>query len=226
MKHVVKFGLPITLLLVLISTGCNDETEPLFTRFSISPQCGVAPLEIEGYATVSGGNETGDPTGGNSNLEMTWDFDDGTTGSTSIAYHIYDDPGVYTITVTAKDPDGKSTDISLPVTVRADTLEVWATSNFHGETINPGEEGMVDTGEAIFFNLFAESCGIDPDNEDHYRNLNFIWHMNDLAGTVYETRSPIFAFDTAGVYDVTVDISLPALAVTRHSSLNFIVTDP
>ena len=226
MKQTVKFILPVCLLLVLLAAGCNDETAPLFTRLVINPQCGVVPLEIEGYATVSGGNETGDPTGGNNNLEMTWDFDDGTTGTTSIAYHLYDEPGEYTVTVTAKDPDGQTTEISLPITVRADTLSVWATSNFHGELINPGQEGLVNTGEDIFFNVFAAACAVDEENDDHYRNLNFLWHMNDAAGTSPETRQPVFAFGTAGEYDVTVAVTYPELAVTRHSSLHFSVSDP
>ncbi|MBU8869460.1 MAG: PKD domain-containing protein [Gemmatimonadales bacterium] len=226
MKYAVKIGLPICLLFVLISAGCNDETEPLFTRLIIAPQCGVVPLEIEGYATVSGGNETGDPTGSTNNLEMTWDFDDGSTGSTSIAYHVFDEPGIFNVTVTATDPDGKTTEISMPVTVRADTLSVWATSNFHGEMINEGEDGLVPTGEDIFFNVFAESCEIDRDNDEHYRNLNFVWHMNDADEQEFYSRDPIFAFDVAGEYEVTVDIFMPKLAVVRHSSLQIIVSDP
>ncbi len=226
MKQIVIFALPVCALLVLFCAGCNDESTPQFTRLVINPQCGVVPIEIEGYATVSGGNESGDPTGGSNNLEMTWDFDDGTTGSTSLAYHVFDEPGIYNVSVSAKDPDGKVTTISLPITVRADTLSVQAISDFHGEMINPGQEGLVATGENISFSVSAESCDIDPANDDHYRNLTFVWHMNDADGTVFDARDPIFAFQEAGEYDVTVDVTLPELAVTRHSTLHFSVSAP
>jgi len=225
-QNSVMAVLPVLVLLALVATGCNDETEPEFTRLIINPQCGVVPLEIEGYATLTGGNETGDPTGGNNNLEITWDFGDGATGTTSIAYHVYREAGDYDVVVSAKDADGKTASISVPVTVRADTLSVEATSNFHGDLVNPGEEGLVTTGQDIHFTVFAESCTIDRDNDDHYRNLSFVWRMNDSTGQIFESRDPVFSFDAPGTYEVSVAVSLPELAVTRHSSLTFIVTDP
>ena len=224
MKQAVKFGLPVCLLLVLAAAGCKEETAPVFTRLIINPECGVAPLEIEGYATVSGGDESGVPTGGNSNLEMTWDYDDGTTSSTSISYHVFDKPGIYNVSVTATDPDGKTTNISMPVTVRADTLNVDASSNVHADNVNEEDKGLVATGEEIYFTVIAESCDIDPAVDDNYRNLSFIWRMP--GGYEFYARNPVFAFDTAGEYDVSVEVFLPALAVVRHSSIHFVVTDP
>jgi PKD domain len=226
MKHAITVALPAVLLLALLVGGCNDESVPEFTRLVVNPSCGVMPLEIDGFAAVSGGNESGDPTGGNNNLEMTWDFGDGTTGQTSIAYHIYDEPGTYNVRVTATDPDGQTAEISTPVVVRADTLTVEAASNFHGEFVNAEDEGRVTTGQQILFNLFAESCDIDPTNDEHYRNLTFVWHMNDSADRVYYSRNPIFSYDTAGEYDATVAVTHPALAATRKSTLHFVVTDP
>lgn len=227
MKTALKIALPALLMLALLAvTGCDDETEPEFTRVVVSPQCGVVPLEIEGYAAASGGNEGGDPTGGNNNLEITWNFDDGASSSTSIAYHIYDEAGDYLIEVTAKDPDGKTAQAFVPVTVRADTLDVAAGSNFHGDLINPGDEGIVETGQLIFFDVTASACGIDPQVDDDYRQLSFVWSMNDGTGQEYYTRRPVYSFDTAGEYTVNVAVALPALACTRHSSLTFTVVDP
>lgn len=226
MKHAVTFALPAVLLLALLFCGCNDESVPEFTRVVVNPTCGVVPLEIEGYAAVSGGNESGSPTGGTNNQEVTWDFGDGSTGTTAIAYHVYDEPGVYTIEVRAEDPDGQAATLTLPVTVRADTLTVNAESNFHGESIAVGEEGRVETGQLIYFSVLAESCDIDPENDEHYRNLTFVWRMNDVGNHMYYTRKPVFAFQAAGEYDVVVSVTHSALAATRHSTLHFVVTDP
>ena len=82
--------LVMALLLLAVATGCNDdESKPAFTRLRVSPDCGVIPLDVEGYAVLSGGDESGDPMGGNNSLEIDWDFGDGGTGSTTIAYHRY-----------------------------------------------------------------------------------------------------------------------------------------
>ncbi len=226
MKTALKIALPALLVLAMLLTGCNDESEPEFTRLVINPQCGVVPLEIEGYATASGGNESGDPTGGNNNLEIDWKFGDGSTSNTSLTYHIFDEPGIYTVEVTAKDPDGKIASITMPVTVRADTLTVQAESNFHGELINPGDEGVVATGQSVFFGLVASACEIDPDEDDNYRSLSYDWSMNDGTGTHFYTRNPVYSFPVAGSYEVSVAVTLPGLAATRHSTLQFTVVDP
>lgn len=227
MNSALKIALPALLLLALLAaSGCNDESEPMFTRVIVNPQCGVVPLEIDAFAAATGGNESGDPTGGNNNLEVTWKFGDGATGSTSISYHIYDEPGEYTVEVTAQDPDGKTAQAFVPVTVRADTLTASASSNFHGELVNPEDEGIVETGELVLFDVTASACGLDPEVDDDYRQLSFTWSMNDGTGTKFYTRRPVYSFATAGEYTVDVIVTLPALACTRHSSVTFTVVDP
>lgn len=175
-------------------------------------------MQVEGYAVVTGGNETGDATGGNNNLEITWDFGDGSASRTTLAYNLYEQPGDYTVTVTAKDPDGNTTSGSVPVRVLADSLLIEASSSY--------PDGMVTTADIIDFFVWAESCDIDPDNPDDYVKMIYKWHMNDAGDHVYQTRQPRFAFGDPGEYDVVLDVTYPAWAVTRHDTLHFSVSAP
>ncbi len=85
MKRACMLLFPALMILAVV-VGCVDESKPTFTRVRVTPQCGVVPMDVEGYAILSGGNETGDPLGGNNNLEVKWAFGDGGTGNTSISY--------------------------------------------------------------------------------------------------------------------------------------------
>src|SRR5210317_1318757 len=97
MKRALLLLLPASLLVFLAISGCNDESLPRFTRVRVYPACGIMPLQVEGLAIASGGNESGSPTGGNNNLEITWDFGDGTTGQTSLAYHTFTEARDYDV---------------------------------------------------------------------------------------------------------------------------------
>ncbi|MBK7188001.1 MAG: PKD domain-containing protein [bacterium] len=123
-----------TLALAFLATGCKEDNKPRITRMNVSPACGVAPVEVIATAYASGGDETGDPLGGNNGLDMNWNYGDGGTGSTSVSYHTYNTPGEYNVIVTATDPGGESASASVPVTVLADSLVVVASTNFPGNT--------------------------------------------------------------------------------------------
>lgn len=229
MKRALLLLLPAVLLVFLSIAGCNDETEPTISRLRVYPACGVVPMPVEALAIATGGNESGDPTGGNNNLDITWNFGDGTTGgTTSIAYHTYQVPGNYTVVATAQDPDGKTTSMSQLVRVMADTLTVEASSNF--------PDGITTVNDTVRFDVRALSCDVDPDIDDDYRNLSFNWGMDDsffvylpddTLHVEYEftNRRPTFLFDTAGTYEVTVSVTFPALATTRYDTVYLEVTD-
>jgi len=218
MKRACLLLLLATALVSLAVIGCSsDENQPVFTRVRVNPACGVVPLSVEGYATVTGGNETGSPTGGNNNLEIRWAFGDGGTSQTSISYHVYADTGTFDVVVTAQDEDGKSATYTVPVVVYADTLNVAASSS--------AELGAT-TADTVRFNLIAEACGIDPYNDDDYRNLQFIWNMDDADTTIYTGRAPEFQYTAPGDYAVTVAVTYAALAVTRRDTLNLTISGP
>ena len=228
MKRAFLLLLPAVLLVLLSIAGCNDETEPQFSRIRVYPACGVVPLQVDCLAVASGGNETGDPTGGNNNLVMSWNFGDGHSGgTTSVAYHTFTVPGQYTVVATATDPDGKTTSISQMVSVMADTLAIEASSNF--------DNNVATVSDTVRFDLMALSCDVNPDIEDDYRNLVFNWGMNDSFFVYtpedttqyeyqYSTRRPSFLFDEARTYEVIVSVTYPALATTRLDTIYMEIT--
>ncbi len=217
MRRAFLLLLPAVLLVLLAFAGCDDESKPKFSRIEATPSCGVAPLPVEFRAVSTGGNETGDPTGGNNNLEITWNFGDGGTSNTSVTYHTFQDAGVYNVVATAEDPDGERASIAYEIVVKADSMTVEASSNF--------PDGAVTVNDTISFDLMADACDINPDMDDDYRNLVFDWHMNDGSGNVFQSRQPRYNFTAAGSYDVTVNVSFTGLAITRRDTLHFEVTD-
>ncbi len=217
MKRHCLLLIPAAMLILAFVQGCNDETQPVFSRIVVSPACGVVPLQVECYAIATGGDETGDATGGNNNLEITWNFGDGHTSRTSIAFNEFFEPGNYTVVATAKDPDGKTASTSFPVRVLADSLLIEAMSDF--------PSGEVTTADTVTFDLQAESCDIDPNNPDDYVKMIYKWHMNDAGNHTYVARSPRFSYEDPGQYDVVVDVTYPAWAVTRRDTLHFTVSE-
>jgi PKD repeat protein len=219
MKRACILWVP-ALFILAVASGCNDEeSKPNFTRLRVTPQCGVAPMDVEGYAVVSGGNESGDPMGANNNLDIQWAFGDGGTGSTTLAYHRYFTPGEYTVTVVGTDPDGNSATSSIPVLVLPDSLVMQAGSNF--------PDGNVTTADTVRFDISAFSCDIDfPAVPGDAVKMEFLWSMGDDAATEYTLPDPEFRYFTPGTYDATVTVFYPAWAVYRHQTLTFNVTDP
>lgn len=216
MKRACLLLLP-ALLLALAAVGCNEDSKPKFTRVTITPDCGVLPLNVQGYAIVSGGDESGDPLGGNNNLEVTWNWGDGTSGRTSRDFHIYQAPGDYTVTVTAQDPQGNTTSTTRPVTVFADSLSLEATSNFPG--------GALTTADTIQFGFVAESCDIHyPTVLGDSVKVQILWEMNDPGDNTYVIAEPRFRYTVPGDYTVNLTVTYPAWAVTRQTQLQFTVT--
>ncbi len=221
MKRACLLLLPAILLIALATIGCNDESKPVITRMNITPKCGVMPLNIEAFAAISGGDESGDPMGGTNNLEITWNFGDGGSGNTSIAYHQYTVADTYNIVVTAKDPEGNTTSATTSVTVLADSLMVIASSDF------PAGDPAV--GEPVSFEVSALGCAVNyPAVQTDDVKLTFKWSVFSASGdtTYFHGSAPVIAFDTAGQNDVEVAVTYPALAITRTSALTFEVTTP
>ena len=206
------------LLLLAVATGCEDDDQsmPTFTRLTVTPACGVAPMEVEGYAVLSGGNESGDPMGANNNLQLLWDFGDGVAVSTTRDFHTYHVPGDYKVKVKGIDPDGQETLAEYWVTVFPDSLVMEAGSDF--------PDGNVTTNDLIHFHLTAASCDINfPSVLGDSVKMVIKWEMGDDAGSEFKLTSPEFRYDTPGDYEVNVSVFYPAWATWRKHTLNFTV---
>jgi PKD repeat protein len=75
------------------------EASPPLADFTASPTSGTAPL-IVSFTDESTGNIT----------SRTWDFGDGETSTQMNPQHTYEDPGMYTVTLTARGPDGEDSE--------------------------------------------------------------------------------------------------------------------
>lgn len=219
MKRALLLLMPAVLLLAIVA-GCNEDdvSQPTFTRLRVTPDCGVVPMEVEGYAILSGGNETGDPLGGNNNLDVKWSFGDGGTASTTLAYHKYFVPGEFSVTVSGTDPDGNTTTASFPVLVLPDSLVINAGSNF--------PDGNVSTADTVRFELSVFTCDIDyPVVPGDSVKVDVLWEMGDVDGTEYHVLTPAFKYTTPGQKEATVTVFYPAWAVERKQTLLFEVAD-
>lgn len=219
MKRICLLMLPLAMILALAITGCKDDSKPYFTRVVVTPSCGVAPMSVDCFAAISGGNESGDPMGANNNLDIAWNFGDGGTGRTSIEYYEYMAPGDYTVTVTGTDPDGNSATAQVMVSVLPDSLTMEALSNF--------PDGNVTTADTVSFGLMAESCDIHyPSARGDSVKMVYQWTMGIASEDTFKIASPRFRYFNPGTYTAKLTVFYPAWAVSRTDSLLFVVTDP
>lgn len=217
------------LSLALLAAGCKEDSKPRITRMNVTPTCGVAPVSVVATAYASGGDESGSPMGGNNNLEMVWQFGDGGTGGTSVAYHTYDVAGEYNVIVTATDPAGETARAELPIVVLPDSLMVEVVTNF------PNNDPTTD--DVVRFDATVYTCGVDyPTVPGDAVKLAFRWRMNDTAGRVFEEAQPGrqvtpegdpgVRFTVPGEYAVELTVTYPAWAVTRHRTIHLTVGSP
>ena len=195
----------ITLMAVIAIaclSGCGDDENlvPYFTRTQADPACGVAPLEIQFLAFATGGDLTDDPTGGNTYIDIDWDFGDDTTGFGSVIYHVFEEPGDYDVVIVARDKDG---DASAP-----DTLRVTVRDNFMNLVAAP--DTVVTADDPMTFRVLAELCNFDSVSSS-YSRFTYKWEMDDIAGTVLSDRFPSHTYTAADIGTHTVRVRVEDL---------------
>lgn len=214
-----KLGLILLLaaLAALVAAGCSEEenSKPYVSRLYASETCGVAPLRVDFRADATGGKPFNDPTGGNNWLRMSWDFGDGTViaNGTSIAYHRYEAPGIFTVTVTAEDDAGERDSRSMQVKVNADSLSIEVFGTLHGEIVTE-----LKACEPLTLGIIAETCGFDPVSDTYDR---FIYRWS-VAGAAYTSANPQHAFAPATeprVEMITLNLIDPTRSTTRNDTL-------
>jgi PKD repeat protein len=120
---------------------------------------------------------------------IAWDFGDGsTTTGTLTPDHIYNDNGVYTVTLTVTDDDGGQT---------SDTLQ--ATVGNLAPAVAAGDDQSVDEGVTVSFaGSFTDAASSDTHT--------IAWDYGD-GGTTTGSLTPDHVYTDNGVYTVTLTIT-------------------
>ena len=132
-----------------------------FANTNSSPTANAGP-DLEMYEAENrtfDGSNSSDPDGQTDIISYHWDFGDGYTANTAIAFHSYVEDGIYTATLTVTDSSGNTDSDSIIVTVNhlAPNIGGWSltpTEALPGDTINAyapfGSQGVNNTHTAIF----------------------------------------------------------------------------
>jgi len=121
-------------------------------------------------------------------VTVSWAFGDNATGSGASTQHAFNSPGTYTVTATATNRKGKSSDVEVARVVVAN-MEPAAITGMRASNMNP------DTQTRVTFS--ATATGDDP--------ISYSWSMGD--GTTSSAASPSHTFSRPGNYTVALEVS-------------------
>ena len=142
-------------------------------EFSVSNPVGLAPLEVMCNDSSIGNPDT-----------WRWDFGDGSTSAAQSPIHIYQNPGIYTLSLTIGSIDGTDT-IQKP-----DLITVI-------EPVSASFSAEVTEGKApLKVQFYEQNKGVI---------LKRLWNFGD--GTNSNEENPIHVFENPGKYEVTLDVS-------------------
>jgi len=121
-------------------------------------------------------------------VTVSWAFGDNATGSGASTQHAFNSPGTYTVTATATNRKGKSSDVAT-TRVAVANMEPAAITGMRASDMNP------DTQTRVTFS--ATATGDDP--------VSYSWSMGD--GTTSSASSPSHTFSRPGTYTVALEVS-------------------
>lgn len=161
-----------------------------FLSFQMSPETGVAPLEVQFDASETFiPNET--ITG------FQWEFGDNTQViyGGARARHLFSNAGTYTVTLIARTTSGKEFRTTRTIVVRAPLTNA---------CIEPSRT----TGTAPLGVGFSMECSSGD-------IAKVLWDFGD--GATSDERSPVHVFEAAGTYKVTLTIEDAGLRQSKHT---------
>jgi PKD repeat protein len=156
--------------------GCAKWTsrpniEGMVVNFGYSDSSGCAPYSFQ--ITDSSENVSG----------WLWDFGDGTTSVLPSASHIYSNPGVYNVSLTATSASGCT------------------------QVFNPVTQVIVTGPVAQFNTSTVASCAPTIVNFNDASNGATFWQWNFGDGNQSSIQDPVHIYNQPGIYDVTLIIS-------------------
>jgi PKD repeat protein len=163
--------------------GKVDANAPRVQAFG-DPISGEVPLDVQFTSTAI------DPNGPRlADTAFRWDFGDGSGRFGRAPLHTYSKPGVYTATLTVRDPEGKT---------GTDTVQI--TVNPRGNQL-PMVDAVADPASGTPpLTVDFEAVGIDPDGDE--ANITYEWDFGDGGGQF--GRQVSHTYRAAGEYTVTV----------------------
>ncbi|MBX2819804.1 MAG: PKD domain-containing protein [Rhodothermaceae bacterium] len=154
--------------------------------FTLSPDMGIAPLEVSVDASAS------TPPDGATITSYAWDFGDSNAGSGETTTHTYTTAGTFTVTLTVTDSNGNSDSAT-------DTIEI---------SDPPADDPVAiftstpDEGEAPLEVSFDASGSMPPDGATI---TDYNWDFGDSNSGTGETTS--HTYTTAGTFTVTLTVT-------------------
>ncbi|MBD3332213.1 PKD domain-containing protein, partial [candidate division GN15 bacterium] len=158
--------------------GKGDLCDPALIDFAVTPECGIAPLEVS-FTDLS--VPTDDPI-----VEWLWLFDDGTTSTDQNPVHEYAEEGVYNVSLAVSDGVHWDTLTISQLVVVQDAIS----ADFVGQ---PSSGGTV-SGMPPFTVLFTPIV-------DGWAN-SFFWDFGD--GNTSTEEFPVHQYTDVGRFDVTL----------------------
>ncbi len=214
-----KIGVLVFLAAIVacLFTGCSEDTTlPVITRLDVSQQCGIAPLYAEFRGFASGGVPFDAPTGGNVYLEFEWDFGDGNSATTAQVYNRYDDPGIYEVTLTVTDAEGKQDTRSMEVEVRAEAFDLWM--------FRDPETAQVDTNTVVTFRYEIQACNVVRGDSTSYTRFAPTWTLLDTVITEHEFS--LVMPDTAVLDTIRLEVDYFTESVIKTAEMPIEVVVP
>ena len=169
---------------VEFSIGAEDPDAPMVVGYA-DPATGAAPLLVQFSASGL------DPQGGR--LTYKWDFGDGGSTFTQSPRHTYTEPGTYTATVTATDPQGKTGTHSVEVVVTEQGNEA--------PTVDIAADPT--SGQAPLQVRFSAEAN-DPDGPEN--QLTYLWDFDDGDANAFG-RNAEHTYLEPGTYTATVTVT-------------------
>ncbi len=171
----------------------NEESHHVLTGIKLDKtapraDAGVDKTVNESTVVLFNGSGSADENGITSYM---WSFVDGTPKSLAGVNPSYnfEDVGTYTVTLGVTDPAGNSASDTVTITVRDSTRP----------TADAGSDQTVNVGTAVALDGSGSS--------DNVAVSAYAWTFTDTAPRILSGSKPMYAFNTAGMYIVTLNVT-------------------
>ena len=192
-KNKVRICPFIYIVCLLLFAACSNEDNagkdiPSAT-FSIAPERG----QIEGEIQFTNASY-----GGSGNFTYVWDFGDGTTSTEENPKHVYNEKGIFVVSLTITDSSGRSN-------LYRKTIEIT------DKVVEKGDLTLLWTSSTHLAKLVSNSAALSPDEKTVYINSNdHILHSYDVTSGIekwsFDMTDPSWGAQATGGSNMTPSV--------------------